>query len=208
MKFFLFSFAAIVTHAFPQNKKCTEQAGSLENGVPDPDGTFTAMGATWEKKCDAWTDSFEIVNGNQLKFLDTAAYGFFAISDAGDIDTMAGNVDYSICQDGCDRLACVSTKSGDEWAPIQFTADLACDDVSLVVGWANLKTSGNTLQFLTLDLCDPANITVVNTECSDAIIDQESQADTSSSADSAAEATVNTLVVGLTLAVCLVATAM
>lgn len=145
--------------AHPTSKTCVTQAGSASDGVPIFGTDFTAMNADWSQMSSAPANIFSTDAGDVTVDLDGSADGgAFVIASAGTV--VVSNYD-SACVDGCSRLACISGPISDA---VQFSIDATdvtgCDDIDLVVGYANSNSDGNTLQFAKVNACDPADIVV------------------------------------------------
>ena len=147
--------------AHPTSKVCTTQTGSDSNGVPTVDGDFTAMGATWDKVTTASDTIFQVSNGKLSLNVDDSNYGLFAIVENGNLTVASGSSYTSTCNNGCGRLICiVGLDDGVVPLEISNSDSSTCASTSLVVGYATGKTSGNTLQFASVNACDSASITV------------------------------------------------
>lgn len=86
--------------------------------------------------------------------------GMFAIVSTGTISIAGTTSGYeSACSNGCGRLICVRSLTNGA-VPVSFTAGTSCGNTTLVVGYAQSYTAGQTLKFATIDTCDIDNIDI------------------------------------------------
>jgi hypothetical protein len=148
------SCAAVAT-AHPMKKTCTARFGADSLGVPQKDVAFIAMGGTWAVSADLPADVLTLDGGQVIVKAPTGSYGFFAISNGALLDSNST----SACNTLCDRLVCHQGTTAVE-VSITDTNVTTCGNVTVVIAYANSKTSGNTLHFVELDVCDPDSITL------------------------------------------------
>ena len=147
MKLLALALGVATTAAYPGYKTCTSQFGSDANGLPVQGTNFTAMGVTWAQDTDASIVTVGSDGGITLN-LGADIYGFFAMVDSGNISF----TNYTnMCAGTCDQLICAALQ-GEVSIAIDASED-DCSDVQLVVGYADASTTGNTLQFVNVDVC-------------------------------------------------------
>lgn len=150
-----------VANAHPNHKTCTSSAGCDGHGLPDPSGTFTAMGANWTKVVTAPSDVLRADGGKLVVDVPTSNGGMFVIVNSGTLDIPSSSGYSSDCEHECSRLVCVEGLS-DGGVPVTITNtdNSTCGHVQLVVGYAEGQLQGNTLQFAFVNTCNPSNVTI------------------------------------------------